>query len=395
MKHPFLILTEDNLSDIWQLRQRAKRDSERHRHRIKEAVKQNLHDLIAREDIISQDASGKKIKVPVKYLDQWHFKYGKNKHSQGTGHSDQGLKPGDIIVDESVGRRRRASDQSGEMVFEEFELEEVIEMMLEDLNLPWFEEKPEKSEIETAATVYEDINKKGIIPNIDIRRTLKENLKRNASIGKAVVGGFKQDDLRFKTYNIKKEYRSNAAVILIMDRSGSMTTEKKYIAKSFFFWLVQFIKRKYSKTEIVFIGHDTEAHLCTEREFFSISPGGGTKCSSGFEMALDQINELYSPERWNNYVFAMSDGDNLGDDNKVCSELVNELLPLVNAIGYGEITADDNFYRGGTNEDSIFSTLRTEFLDSVISDKFMSVAIAKREDIYDCLKQFFGLKHEH
>jgi uncharacterized sporulation protein YeaH/YhbH (DUF444 family) len=32
---------------------------------------------------------------------------------------------------------------------------------------------------------------------------------------------------------------------LLIDHSGSMTTEKKYIAKSFFFWLVRFLKLKY------------------------------------------------------------------------------------------------------------------------------------------------------
>jgi uncharacterized sporulation protein YeaH/YhbH (DUF444 family) len=66
---------------------------------------------------------------------------------------------------------------------------------------------------------------------------------------------FHDDDLvyRHMVTDVKKE--SNAVVMCIMDTSGSMDTMKKYLARSFFFLLYQFICTKYRNVEIVFIAH--------------------------------------------------------------------------------------------------------------------------------------------
>ena len=42
---------------------------------------------------------------------------------------------------------------------------------------------------------------------------------------------------------------SNAVVVCIMDTSGSMDTMKKYLARSFFFLLYQFLCTKYREVE--------------------------------------------------------------------------------------------------------------------------------------------------
>lgn len=391
----FVLTATDGLSDVWKLRARGKRDADRHKERLKKAAKENLKELISSEDIISTDGSGKKIKIPLRQLEQWRFKHGNNKKNQGVGHGGQDAKPGDVLGQEpQEGDGNKAGGKQGDMLFEEFSLDDIIDMMMEDLNLPWLEDKPDKVEIETETTVYNDVSKKGLMPNLDIRRTIKENLKRNAAKGNPKIGGFKQDDMRYKTYDTQVDYRSNAAVYLIMDRSGSMTTDKKYIAKSFFFWMVQFIKKKYKKVELVFIAHDTEAYLCNENDFFTLAESGGTKCSSGFNAALKHIKHYHPKDSWNNYVFAFSDGDNYEEDNKVCVELVTELLEQVNAIGYGEIMLDDySAFMNNTQEWSL-STLNSVFKNRINSKKFMSVSISKKDDVYKCLKQFFGLKDE-
>lgn len=387
--HDFILGINDGLSDIWRLRQRGKRDADRHKERLKKAAKENMKEIISSEDIISTDGTGKKIKIPIKYLEQWRFKHGNNKKNHGVGHGGQDLKPGDILqADPEPG------DKQGEILFEEFSLDEIINMMMEDLNLPWLEDKPEKVEVETETILYNDISKKGLMPNIDLRRTIKENLKRNAAKGSAKVGNFKQDDVRYKTYDVQKDYRSNAAVYLIMDRSGSMTTDKKYIAKSFFFWMVQFVKKKYKNVELVFIAHDTAAYLCNENDFFTLAESGGTKCSSGFEAALIHAKHYHPADSWNNYVFAFSDGDNFDDDNTRCLEIVKELLNHVNAIGYGEIMFEDVMAFYANTAERTLSTLQSVFKKNIDNPKFMSVAISKKDDIYKCLKQFFGLKDE-
>ena len=40
-----------------------------------------------------------------------------------------------------------------------------------------------------------------------------------------------------KVWDTYEQHQANAAVYMLMDVSGSMTTSKKYIAESFFFWL--------------------------------------------------------------------------------------------------------------------------------------------------------------
>ena len=113
--------------------------------------------------------------------------------------------------------------------------------------------------------------------------------------------------------DMRKE--SNAVVLCIMDTSGSMDTMKKYLARSFFFLLYQFIRTKYRNVEIVFIAHHTEANEVTEEEFFHKGESGGTFISSGYQKALEIIQARYHPSLWNVYAFHCSDGDNFDSDN--------------------------------------------------------------------------------
>jgi len=382
----------DSFKDIWDLRQPGRRDSTRHRERVRRAIRDNLRDLISEESIISSHG-GKKIKVPMKYLDLWRFKYGKNKGQKGVGHGDGD--PGDIIARDPNGSSPgRPGDQPGEEIYEEeVELEEVIEMMLEDLGLPWLEEKETQIEIETEKIVFHDVSERGVPANIDRRRTILQNLKRNAIAGKAEIKGINNDDLRYRVWDNVVERHSNASVILIMDRSFSMTSEKKYIVKSFFFWMVNFVRRKYNNVELVFIAHDTVAREVPEEGFFAIADGGGTKISSGLQLAQEIIETRYPAHIWNNYVFAFSDGENWPEDNKRCISLAKELLGQCRSVGYGEVQYSEEFYNwsgwGGH-----WSTLHDAFSkdeDLNSEGRFMTAAIVKREDIYGCLKKFLDV----
>ena len=125
---------------------------------------------------------------------------------------------------------------------------------------------------------------------------------------------------------------SNAVVVCIMDTSGSMDRLKKYLARSFFFLLFQFLCTKYKAVEIVFIAHHTQAKEVTEEEFFHKGESGGTLISSGYRKALDVIQQRYHPEHWNVYAFHCSDGDNFESDNeealKAARELCADLQPV-------------------------------------------------------------------
>ena len=122
-----------------------------------------------------------------------------------------------------------------------------------------------------------------------------------------------------------------------MDTSGSMGTVKKYLARSFYFLLYQFIRQKYQNTEVVFIAHHTEAKEVTEQEFFHKVESGGTYISSGYRKALDLIEDRYHPSLWNIYAFHCSDGDNFYSDNERALQSAEELCQKCNLFGYGEI----------------------------------------------------------
>ena len=381
----------DDFKEIWGLKKPGARDSVRHKERIREAIKENLHELIAEENIISSKGD-KKVKIPVRYLDSWRFKFGKNDKAKGIGHGDGN--PGDVIAREGneQGRGNKAGQEPGEEIYEEeVDIEELIELMLEDLNLPWLEEKEKAVEIETEEIIFQDIAEKGLPANIDKRRTIKENLKRNALKGKMKIGGFELNDMRYRVWEQIIEKHSNASVILIMDRSGSMTSEKKFIVKSFFWWMVRFLERKYSKVQLVFIAHDTDAREVEEENFFSIAESGGTYVSSGFKLAKQIIEDRFPTTVWNNYVFAFSDGDNWPGDNDKCIEYVKELMSMCQAVGYGEVQYNDWFYNWSGQTDLIDSPLFEDFTrDAELStnERFIVASIASREEVYECLREF-------
>lgn len=383
-----------DMLDIWGMRKRGKRDSVRHNKRIKKAIKDNLRDLISDSNIISSDGK-RKIKIPIRYLDNYRFKYADNPNQERAGQGNKGNKPGDPIAHDGTGRGqggtgKQAGEDAGEDVYEEeIELEDVINLMLEDLGLPWLEQKDNVVEIETENIVFNDISEVGPLSNVDRRRTIMENIKRNAKQGEAKIDKINNEDLRYKIWDVEKEYHSNAAVYMLMDRSGSMSDEKKYIAKSFFFWLTHFCKTKYNNVEINFIAHTTTANLVPEEDFFRISNSGGTKVSSAFDLALEHIEENHPPDLWNNYVFAFSDGDNWPEDNKKCIDLVNRLLDVCSAVGYGEIDVDSIFFGGSAFG---WSTLHEEFVKAIDHPKFLTASISKKEDIYSALQSFLDIK---
>jgi uncharacterized protein len=372
----------------WDLRRRALKDSIRHDKRVKEAIRQNLKELIAEENIIT--AEGKKlVKIPLRYLDQYRFRFGQMGSGTGQGKGNVG----DVIArdGEQSGGIEQPGDQPGEQVYEaEISLEELTRMMLEDLALPWLEDK-ETHQIATHTYDFDDVRRKGSMAHLDKKRTLLENLKRHAADRQPKVGAFRDTDLRFKVWSVREEHHSNAAVYLLMDRSGSMTTEKKYIAKSFFFWLVRFLKLKYQTVDMVFIAHDTEAQIVPEQDFFTISNSGGTMCSSAYRVALEHIQQTHPHARWNNYVFHFSDGDNWHDDNVRCQALVTQLLDHSTMVGYGEIRYQDeaSFYGGANAYNSPWSTLHKE-LSTITHQRFMTVAIKQKADVYQALQTFLG-----
>ena len=378
----------------WSLQRKGQIDQERHKERVRDAIKKNLGSIVSNESIILSD--GKRVvKVPMRALDEYKFRfdYRKKKH---VGAGDGNTKVGDVIAREGdpgqgPGRGQGVGDQPGQEYYEaEVDIDEIAGLIFEDLHLPYLEEKS-KHAVPSKATKFTEIRRSGILSNLDKRRSLVENIRRRAREGgEANLGPFKKEDLRYKTWEEQVTYESNAVVIAMMDVSGSMGEFKKYIARSFYFWMVRFLKTKYDHVKIVFISHHTEAREVTEEQFFTQGESGGTVVSSAYKLALDIVAERFPPREWNVYPFHFSDGDNYYSDNDEAVRLADSLITACNLFGYGEIGEE-----GASSYRRSSGALLSIFKDRLKSqDRFVGVRIDDKEDVYPALKEFFGKRGE-
>lgn len=376
----------------WSLQRKGIIDQERHKERVREAIRKNLGSIVSNESIILSDGR-RTVRVPIRSLDEYKFRFDhrKKKHvGQGEGKT----RVGDVIGRESQGGGQGpgagpAGSEGGAEYYEaEINIDELAALIFEDLSLPFLEEKAKKA-VPAKTTRFNEIRRAGVMANLDKRRMIMENIKRNAREAKAArFGNVKKEDLRFKTWEETNRYESNAVVISMMDVSGSMGEFKKYIARSFYFWMVRFLRTKYDNVEIVFISHHTEAHEVNEEQFFTQGESGGTVVSSAYQLALDVIRTRYPPSDWNVYPFHFSDGDNYYSDNEEAVRLADELIRTCNLFGYGEIGEEG---AGGYRRSS--GALLSIFKDRLKrKERFIGVRIDEREDVYPALKQFFGAR---
>jgi hypothetical protein len=375
----------------WSLQRKGIIDQERHKERVREAIRKNLGSIVSNESIILSDGR-RTVRVPIRSLDEYKFRFDHRKKKH-VGQGDGKTRVGDVIGRESQGGQGAgggpAGGEGGAEYYEaEINIDELAALIFEDLSLPFLEEKAKKA-VPAKTTRFNEIRRTGVMANLDKRRMIMENIKRNARDSKgARFGNVKKEDLRFKTWEETNRYESNAVVISMMDVSGSMGEFKKYIARSFYFWMVRFLRTKYDNVEIVFISHHTEAHEVNEEQFFTQGESGGTVVSSAYQLALDVIRSRYPPSDWNVYPFHFSDGDNYYSDNEEAVRLADELIQTCNLFGYGEIGEEG---AGGYRRSS--GALLSIFKDRLKrKERFIGVRIDEREDVYPALKQFFGAR---
>ncbi len=423
---------------------RSAGDRQRHRQKVRESIRENIADIIAEESIIGKDKD-RVIKVPLRGIKEYRFIFGENAPGASQGNGDS--KPGDVVGKtgkEGPGQGQDAAgDRPGVDYYEtDVTLEELIEIMFEDLELPNLERRALREIMSDYSSRRKGYRHVGIRVRLDKRRTAKQRVMRmlasdrrrggNAAQsadqtdlpesgaldaaeletlalpreedldesvendrieradsepgrGRTVVRKrrfpFHQDDLRYKHVEVDTKEESNAAVICIMDTSGSMDTMKKYLARSFFFLLYQFISTRYRNVEIIFIAHHTEAFEVTEEEFFHKGESGGTFISSGYLKALEIIAARYHPSLWNVYAFHCSDGDNFDSDNAAALKAGEELASICNLFGYGEIKPLGSRYY----ESSMLNVFR-----KIQAPNFHTVLIERKEDIWPSFKAFLA-----
>jgi sporulation protein YhbH len=368
---------------------RSAGDRLRHREKVRNSIRESIADIIAEESIIGKDRD-RIIKVPIRGIKEYRFVYGEN--ATGVGEGGENLEPGDVIEEDgSAGKtgEGRAGDKPGIDYYEtDVTLDELINIMFEDLELPDLERKKLRemeSERQSRRKGYRSV---GIRVRLDKRRTVKEKLRRRLASHEQVRGAasklrfpFHENDLVYRhlTTDIRRE--SNAVVICMMDTSGSMDTMKKYLARSFFFLLCQFVGTKYRNVETIFIAHHAQASEVTEEDFFSKGESGGTLISSAYEKALEIIAARYHPSLWNIYAFHCSDGDNFDSDNTTALRYARDLCETCNLFGYGEIKPYGHF--------AYESSMMTVFKE-LAAPNFSAVQIGHKEDVWPSFKRLLS-----
>ncbi len=374
---------------------RSGSDRQRHKDKIDKAIKDGIHDIVADESIIGKDGK-KKIKIPVKGIKEYRFVYGDNENKKNVG-SAQGK---DITRGQKIGQRGqgspgkpdKAGNQKGEEYYEvEITLEELAAYLFDEFKLPNMQKKKFKN-ISSKSFKRHGYRNEGIRPRLDKKETIKKKIKRKK---KAIKNnsydpenderfGFHHDDLRYRFIKEKKKPTSNAAIFFIMDVSGSMTKEKKFLARSFFFLLYHFIRSRYENTEHCFISHDTSAAEVNEEDFFGKGSTGGTLVSTGLDKCLDIVESRYHPSTWNVYVFQCSDGDNWPEDNEGCLKSAQKLSALSQFYGYCEIEPQHQKNRW------IQMSQLSELFTPLLKDNFKIAEIRKKDDIWLAFQRFFG-----
>tara|TARA_Y100000593_G_scaffold50967_1_gene95780 strand:+ start:1659 stop:2825 length:1167 start_codon:yes stop_codon:yes gene_type:complete len=373
---------------------RSAKDRSRHKEKIEKAIKEGIHDIVAEESIIGQDGK-KKIRIPVRGIKEYKFVYGQNQQPQAGSGGDadvsRGQKIGQRPSQQGQGRPDKPGDKPGEEYYDvEVTLEELAYYLFKDLELPEMEQK-QMQEILSEKRKRKGYRKDGIRPRLSKKETAKQRIRRKNAAKRAGTYNeeedesfsFRESDLRYKHITITQKYATNACIFFIMDISGSMTKEKKYLARSFFFLLYHFIRSKYEKTEIVFVAHDTRAYETDEDKFFNRGSGGGTMVSPAIEYVIEQANKRYNPRSWNLYSFHCSDGDNWGDDMQRTIEANIKLKDMCQFYGYCEITPETETIRWSNG-----STLANAY-EPYEDEKFKIGRIYRKDDVWKVFREFF------
>jgi len=366
---------------------RSAEDRRRHRQLVEKTIKDNLGDILSEESIIGE-SKNKKIKIPIKGLKEYQFVYGKN--TPGVGSGDGSEKRGDKIgsdKDKQQGKGQNgAGNDEGEDVYEtEVTIDDVLNYLIDELELPHMDKKKFSEILTENATKKCGYQRHGINPRLAKKRTVIQKIKRQQGKKRALREAniqekidrfpFKEDDLRYYRVKKTKKRESNAAIICVMDTSGSMDSTKKYLARSFFFVLSRFIKMKYSNVEIIFISHTTTAKVVNENEFFHRAESGGTYISSGLYKAMEVIEERFNPEIWNIYTFYVSDGDNWSEDNERAIKSARILCETCNMFGYAEIMP------------AYYSTsIKEKLIKEVKYPNFTAITVEKKQQLWEALK---------
>jgi uncharacterized protein len=376
---PLRISTEVGWYDLFS---RGARDWLRHNQKVQESVQKSLPNLIAGPDVLSGPGGGT-VLVPVRLAEHARFRLrdaeNQSGAGQGAGETGQVLQPGQPQKGDQSSGSEAGSGQGDLQFVLELKVEDVLDWLWEELKLPDLKPKTSARE-EDQEYVREGWDKRGVRSRLDRRRTVKQAIRRRAIQTDAAP--FTDEDLRFRQLKRRDRPATNAAVIFALDVSGSMGDTERQLAKTFFFFALQGIRRQYAKVEVAFVAHSAEAWEFNETQFFQTSGTGGTVSSTAFKLSKEIIRERFDPAQYNVYLFYASDGENLVDDREPAIQALREVCAGLNYGGFVEIRPAYGI-SPDTELTGIFSRVQSEGFP------LGQARVTGRADVWNALRQFF------
>jgi len=368
-----------NLSGWYDLFSRGARDWLRHNEKVREAVRAHLPRAVADADVLTGGAST--VRVPVRMLEHYRFRLRPPEETEGVG---QGVaKPGDRIAtadNKSPTGRGPGGDEDGGIQYTlEFQIDDIVDWLWEEMELPNLEAR--QGQAKEDDWTREGWDRRGARSRLDRRRSLKESLKRQAAHQSGPT--FTDDDLRYRQLARRQQPATQAAVFFVLDVSASMGDEERRLAKTFFFWAVQGLRRAYRHLDIAFVAHTTSAWDFDEQQFFQVSGSGGTFSSTGFTKVREIIDARFNPAQYNLYLFYASDGDNSPSDAEAARATLENLLPELSYAGFLEV--------GSRQGPEVASEVGRLFLELAAAGARAGAFRANdADDIWGAVRHFFG-----
>jgi sporulation protein YhbH len=359
--------------DTWDLYEKAEEDQRRHERRLREALKHNLVDLIDDESIVISDGQ-RVVRVPMEGLAEPRFRF-----AEGVGGAGQeaGAEAGH---GPTVGAPdgHRGGDRPGleDVRDATIRLEDADRLVFEGLTLPdW--DPARKHAGHPGGDGLMSLERVGLAAHLSPRDTLKAAL-RHRRAGERLK--LMPEDLRYRQFRPDPVEEAGAVVLAMMDTSGSMGTFEKYLARSFFFWAVRFLRTAYPRVTLVFLAHDVRAREVDEDTFFHRGASGGTVSSSVYRLGREVLEARFPADRFNAYAFHFTDGGNLTSDNGQALAEGEALARRVNLFGYGEI------HDTARNPSPLFTGFAGQ-------PHTRAVVLRGKEDVMTALRTFFAPDH--
>ncbi len=364
------------------------------RHKFLKRFKGRIQERV-REDAMKRNIGDFRGKIKVKIRDD-STNEPTFSHEQDSGHTitthpgNKGIPRGTKIPTSTQEDDARGYQGEGEddFSFVELDEDEWRELLFVGMELPDFVKKSLNSD-SLFKWQRAGFTKQGIPSRLDIEETYFNSIARRMAM---IEAGEPEEELAF-IEEVDVRYRHHikvpnpirkAVMFCVMDVSGSMGEDDKYIAKVFFVLLNLFLTGTYEKVDVVFIRHTEEAKEVDENTFFYSQESGGTQVLPALELVDSIITERYDLAKTNIYVAQVSDGDCFDDDGPESANYIYEtLLPKVQYFAYVEILQTHMWRNRRPSLADCYEPYANE------SEKFNICDVEKARDVLNVLKKLF------